>query len=104
MLELLSAPDVKPCVMAADYQRRLREGRLLAGASLSVVAAAVGLSPQAISQCERGRQRLDVEKLVAVCEALGLNVRWVLTGRGGVWEGPAPTPRKPRAARRVVLV
>lgn len=98
MPEAIEAPEIKQHFHA--YCERFREGRKAAGMTATALGEAIGLSPQAISQFEIGKQRLDLEKFVAACDALRLNVRWVLKGMGAMWEGKAPASSKPRPAKR----
>jgi transcriptional regulator with XRE-family HTH domain len=83
-----------------DYCIRFQQGRKAAGISLAKVGAAAGVSLQAIGQFENGKQRLDLEVFAAACEAMKLDVRWVLFGRGEMFDGPAPVPKKGRPAKR----
>jgi len=50
----------------------LRARREAARRTLSEVAAEAGLSPAHLSEVERGRKEISVERLVAVCHALGV--------------------------------
>ncbi|WP_161599636.1 helix-turn-helix domain-containing protein [Hymenobacter nivis] len=85
-----------------DYRLRFREGRKAAGFSQGAVGQAVGISTQAVGQFELGAQRLDLENFVAACDAMHLNVRWVLKGLGEMFEGsrPVPSKAKGRPARK----
>jgi transcriptional regulator with XRE-family HTH domain len=98
MVEPTTAPKLKYDLQ--PYCERFREGRKAAGLSSAALGQAIGMSPQAISQFERGLQRLDLEKFVAACDAMHLNVRWVLKGLGKMFEGPAPAPKSGRPAKR----
>ena len=51
----------------------LRARRESARRTLSEIAAEAGLSPAHLSEVERGRKEISVEKLVAVTHALGLH-------------------------------
>lgn len=88
--------DLKP-----DFRTRFHDGRKAAGKSLAQVGEAAKVSLQAIGQFEKGKQRLDLEVFAAACEFLHLDVRWVLFGRGQMFEGPVPAPKKGRPAKRV---
>jgi transcriptional regulator with XRE-family HTH domain len=100
MVEAIEKPEVKQ-YLQQDYTARFREGRKASGVRLLDLAATLGISQQAILQFETGKQRLDLERFVAACDALKLNVRWVLKGLGEMWEGPAPVSKKARPAKRV---
>ena len=50
----------------------LRARREAARRTLTEIAAEAGLSPAHLSEVERGRKEISVERLVAVCHALGV--------------------------------
>ena len=50
----------------------LRARREAARRTLSEIAAEAGLSPAHLSEVERGRKEISIERLVAVCHALGV--------------------------------
>jgi transcriptional regulator with XRE-family HTH domain len=54
--------------------RRLRATRENQGRRLVDVAARAGISPQYLSEIERGRKEPSSEMIAAVCGALGLNL------------------------------
>lgn len=54
--------------------RRLREARLARGQRLADTAATAGISPQYLSEVERGRKEPSSEILAAVSGALGLTL------------------------------
>lgn len=83
-VEVLEAPKVKPLY---HYGQRFAEARKLAAASQGAVAAASGVSTQAISQFERGQQSLSLEVFAAACHLLGLRTDWVLYGSGEMYSG-----------------
>lgn len=60
--------------------RRLRETRLRRGARLVDVAARAGVSPQYLSEIERGRKEPSSEMIAAVCGALGIQLGRLLGG------------------------
>ena len=105
MDELLTTYALKQN-FSADYRVRFRQGRQAAGFSLRAVGEACGISLQAISQFERGAQRLDLENFVLACDVMNLNVRWVLRGLGEMFEGsqPIPTRKSGRPARQRSVV
>jgi len=100
MSEAIEAPEIKQ-ELNPTFHARFREGRKLAGYSLRAVGEAAGVSLQAISNFEAGRQQLQLANFIAACDLLHLNVRWVLKGLGTMWEGGPPARTKPRTARRV---
>ena len=60
--------------------RVLRATREEQGARLADVAARAGMSPQYLSEVERGRKEPSSEMIAAVTGALGLDLANVLTG------------------------
>jgi transcriptional regulator with XRE-family HTH domain len=68
---------------------QLRDERALRDQRLIDVAARAGVSPQYLSELERGRKDASSEVLAAVTGALGLSVR-ELTHRAGRRLAPAP--------------
>ncbi|WP_395308899.1 helix-turn-helix domain-containing protein [Mycobacterium sp. AMU20-3851] len=60
--------------------RRLRETRRRRGARLVDVAARAGLSPQYLSEIERGRKEPSSEMIAAVCGALNIELGRLLGG------------------------
>ena len=64
--------------------RRLRELRLAHGEKLSETAARAGISPQYLSEIERGRKEPSSEMIAAVTGALGVELADLLVGIAGV--------------------
>ena len=60
--------------------RRLRDIRRREGARLVDVAARAGLSPQYLSEIERGRKEPSSEMIAAVCGALRIDLGRLLGG------------------------
>ncbi len=60
--------------------RKLRELRLARGERLEDTAARAGISPQYLSEIERGRKDASSEMIAAVIGALGSTLAGVLTG------------------------
>jgi DNA-binding XRE family transcriptional regulator len=60
--------------------RRLRDTRRRRGARLVDVAARAGVSPQYLSEIERGRKEPSSEMIAAVCGALGIELGRLLGG------------------------
>ena len=74
--------------------RQLRRERSMRGERISDVAARAGVSPQYLSEVERGRKEASSEILAALAGALDLTVR-ELIGRAGAQlpasgHGPGP--------------
>lgn len=61
----------------------LRDARLEQGLRLVDVAERAGISPQYLSEVERGLKDASSEMLAAIAEALGLDLRGLLTRAGG---------------------
>ncbi|HYQ90676.1 MAG TPA: helix-turn-helix transcriptional regulator [Candidatus Competibacteraceae bacterium] len=62
------------------FTARLREALQASGMNHSALATAVGVTPQAVSKWFK-QGRMARSKLVAVANALGVSVEWLLTGR-----------------------
>jgi transcriptional regulator with XRE-family HTH domain len=60
--------------------RRLRDIRTRRGARLVDVAARAGVSPQYLSEIERGRKEPSSEMIAAVCGALNIDLGRLLGG------------------------
>lgn len=60
--------------------RRLRDTRRARGERLVDVAARAGVSPQYLSEIERGRKEPSSEMIAAVCGALGVGLGRLLGG------------------------
>jgi len=60
--------------------RRLRDTRRRRGARLVDVAARAGVSPQYLSEIERGRKEPSSEMIAAVCGALDIELGRLLGG------------------------
>ncbi|MBG8556174.1 helix-turn-helix domain-containing protein [Hymenobacter guriensis] len=86
-----------------DYQRRFAEGRAEASFTLQAVADVVGISKAAVSQFEKGKSSLSLDKFLKACEALNLRTEWVLHGKGKMFDGERPAPQRVqgRPARRL---
>lgn len=72
------APDVEP-LWRESVGRELREERLAAGKRLVDVAEDAGVSPQYLSEVERGLKDPSSELLAAIAGALGLSVAEIAT-------------------------
>lgn len=60
--------------------RRLRDTRRRRGARLVDIAARAGVSPQYLSEIERGRKEPSSEMIAAVCGALNIELGGLLGG------------------------
>ncbi|MGU3498282.1 helix-turn-helix domain-containing protein [Mycobacterium sp. C31M] len=78
--------------------RRLRDTRRAKGERLVDVAQRAGVSPQYLSEIERGRKEPSSEMIAAVCGALGIELGRLL---GGI---SADLTRAPRPAQPQLLV
>jgi DNA-binding XRE family transcriptional regulator len=79
------APGPAEPLWRESVGRELREERLTSGKWLVDVAKDAGVSPQYLSEVERGRKDPSSELLAAMAGALGLSVAEIATrvGRGG---------------------
>ena len=66
-----------------DFAARLKALRLEAGRSIPDLAAASGLTAQAIHQLERGERRPAWDTVRKLAEGLGVTPNDVLPGAGG---------------------
>ena len=71
-------PDVEP-LWRDSVGRQLREQRLSSGKRLVDVAEEAGVSPQYLSEVERGLKDPSSELLAAIAGALGLSVAEIAT-------------------------
>jgi DNA-binding XRE family transcriptional regulator len=78
--------------------RRLRDTRRRRGARLVDVAARAGVSPQYLSEIERGRKEPSSEMIAAVCGALNIDLGRLL---GGI---SADLTRRPESGTRGVTL
>ena len=61
-----------------DIASRLREARLQAGYTQKAAGEAVGLTAQAISNFERGKNRISNDILLALCKLYNINAETIL--------------------------
>ncbi|WP_159810249.1 helix-turn-helix domain-containing protein [Cellulomonas citrea] len=82
----------------------LRQARLDRGLRLADVCARAGLSPQYLSEVERGRKEASSQVLAAVTAALGLSLVELADRVAGQLEGARPRrePAVPTVAREPV--
>ena len=76
--ERRAAPDVEP-LWRESVGRELREERLATGKRLVDVAEDAGVSPQYLSEVERGLKDTSSELFAAIAGALGLSVVEIAT-------------------------
>ncbi|MFC7329177.1 helix-turn-helix domain-containing protein [Marinactinospora rubrisoli] len=74
---------------AADLGARIRALRVARGISLRALAGALGISPSAMSQIERGLMRPSVSRLFQITAELGVPLADAF---GGAAPGTAPAP------------
>ena len=63
-----------------DIGKRLREQREHLQITREKLCEMIDVSPQYLSQVERGAKGLSIEKLLVVCDGLGLSTDYVLRG------------------------
>lgn len=77
--------------------QRLKDRRLELRLSVASVAHTVGIAPSTLYDVERGDQTSST-KLHLLCDLLGLNAKWVETGRGPRLAADLPTAQEARKA------
>ena len=79
--------------MDMNFAERLQLARKRANLTQADVARALGVTPQAVSQWERGEAVPEHDKLVPLAKLYGVTVAWLL-GEGELPpdEGPRPIP------------
>lgn len=70
-----------------DFKERIFQARKAKGFSQEELAERIGVSRQAVSKWETGEAMPDTEKLVALCEALELNMEYLALGKESVSAG-----------------
>jgi transcriptional regulator with XRE-family HTH domain len=98
--ELLIKHDLKE-ESVETYNERFRQGRLRANFSLAQAGAAAGVSLQAIGQFELGKQSMKLDNFLKACDAMKLDVKWVLKGEGRMFG--FSTPPAPKRAKRAKM-
>ena len=63
-----------------DIGKRLRKQRENLQMTREQLCELIDVSPQYLSQVERGAKGLSIEKLLVVCDGLGLSTEYVLRG------------------------
>src|SRR3954468_5837401 len=87
-------PVVKP-LWRESVGRELREERLASGKRLVDVAEEAGVSPQYLSEVERGLKDPSSELLAAIAGALGLSVAEIATRVASTTLSPRLGPQSP---------
>lgn len=64
-----------------DVGRRLREQRERLHITREKLCEVIDVSPQFLSEVERGVKGLSVDKLLVLCDGLGLSADYVLRGK-----------------------
>ena len=75
-----------------EFNERVLTARKSKGYSQEDLAELVGVSRQAVSKWETGEAMPDMEKCIALCEALDLSMEYLALGKES--QVPAPAPRK----------
>lgn len=84
-----------------DLKDRVFRARKAKGLSQEDLAEVVGVSRQAVSKWETGEAMPDMEKLIALCRALELDIEYLALGKEPV--PPAPETKRPRKWIAVLL-
>jgi len=87
---ILARPEIEP---KTPLGRRIRDVR----AHFNVedrdeFAARLGISKSALAYYERGERTPDASVLAAYREVLGVNVSWLVTGLGDMFDDPSKVP------------
>ena len=70
-----------------DVNEKIKELRIKRGYKQSDLAGMLGLTPQALSNIEKGKARVDTEKVRLLCEIFDISPNELLSmGKGGVTE------------------
>lgn len=83
-----------------EFKERIFQARKAKGMSQEDLAEAMGVSRQAVSKWETGDAMPDMEKLIALCRVLGLDMEYLALGKEAI---PAPAAAKPRRWPAVLL-
>jgi transcriptional regulator with XRE-family HTH domain len=77
-----------------DLKERVFQARKAKGFSQEDLAEMIGVSRQAVSKWETGETMPDIEKLIALCNALDLNMEYLALGKESVpSEKISPRPK-----------
>ena len=94
------ASSETPELIAAMLGAILRREREAGSRTLAEVAEAAALSPAYLSEVERGRKEISIERLIAVARTLGISVaaiyRELASGLDGAVAMPIPTDPQQR--------
>ncbi|MET2011324.1 helix-turn-helix domain-containing protein [Microbacterium chocolatum] len=77
-------PDAVVTPRDADVGARIRELREQQGMPARALATALGISPSAVSQIERGKLQPSVSRLIAITDALGVPLASVFDAQADV--------------------
>jgi transcriptional regulator with XRE-family HTH domain len=99
MSEAIEAPEIKQG-FKPKYRARFRQGRIEAGWSGRALAFEIGITAQAISQFELGKEAISLDNFLLACTKLNLSVYWVLKHRGEMFEEGGPTPTSGRVRKK----
>ena len=77
-----------------DLKERIFQARKAKGLSQEDLAEVIGVSRQAVSKWETGEAMPDMEKLIALCHALELDMEYLALGKEP--SPPAPKAKTPR--------
>lgn len=78
-----------------EFNERLQYARKRAGLKQTEVGRAMGVTAQAVSQWEHGEAVPEQERLGPLADLLGVDLVWLLTGRGTPPDGPIPPDGSP---------
>jgi transcriptional regulator with XRE-family HTH domain len=70
--------------------KNIKKARERLNMTQSQLGAHFGISPQAVSQWEKGEDRPDIEKLPKLAQILEVSVDWLLTGHEAALDPEGP--------------
>lgn len=89
----MARPESKPKTPLAERLRAFR--REIGDIDRDDVATKLGVSKSAFASYERGDTEPTASALEAYRQEFGLNVRWLLTADGSMFDEPAKAPKEP---------
>lgn len=93
-MRVLARPEIEP---KTPLGRRLREVRAHFGIDdREVFAGRLGVSKAALAYYERGERTPDASVLAAYRQVLGVNISWLVSGAGEMFDDPLKAPAPSR--------
>jgi transcriptional regulator with XRE-family HTH domain len=82
---------------------RFRQLRKELGLSQIDLSDKLGVNPSAISQMESGRIRPSLDTMMLLSKNYGINLHWLITGRGDMYENTGEVRKPPAKAQLTQL-